>query len=666
MQDTKVRNYYVDDATNRDWLKVIPRIRAAMGTRRKDSIMQENVEQGGTGQGQGNLGDAGTDYCYCEECNAVFEHLRSKSYNEMLCSECGGVLRDLTQDEVESVNQQMGEKVGRRVRQDKVTLIERIKKEWSDLMAAVNDWLSWAKYEDGEKVIKYQVQPFHSSFDKADENAKWAFSAEDGNAILDEGGWVLYKQVHLVVDVSDDATPENKGAYTYPVAKLVDGKPAYFLKSAQTVYTGLRGGARGADLPKDVDEKVLATVKKIYDIFGRETKHMELKGLSIGNAFAFKALDGEFWWLQFTSNAFRDREGEIFTTKSLSDYVERHRNDAVKGQFWYRHMPGAKFADVRWQAMVGRFLVQAGPFDSTPVGQAFKLFFSEYTVGHHKIAPNGWGTSHGYYYDYSDRKDGVYDWLEIKESTVLPLDVAANTWSPMPLVIWRSKQMNKQEQKELETIGGKQLVDLVLAAGIQHTEKLENAGIGFKGMPDLASRLLTVSEQIEDEDIRAQLEEIVAEMSLYEVIDESVESEIEVGYEEAEMDEGEVKQVKGVEVKQVEGVDALTREEIADALKSVVTTLRDEIKAANDGVVASVADSIKPLVDEVKAMKQSDSKKIAKKIEQTPAASLRDMIASVKGLEDTAVTDDDALLGKGPQQANPKKGGLFFEQFMGT
>lgn len=125
----------------------------------------------------------------------------------------------------------------------------------------------------------YLVQSFHSDFGKADEGAGWSFSAEDGNALVDKGGWALFKKCHLVC--RESGTPENKGAYVYPVAKLVGGSPQYFLKAAQTVYAGLRGGARGADLPRDVEEKCLAVVKRIYKAYDRDTSDMRLElGLS--------------------------------------------------------------------------------------------------------------------------------------------------------------------------------------------------------------------------------------------------------------------------------------------------------------------------------------------------------------------------------------------------
>lgn len=786
-----------------------------------------------------------------------------------------------------------GSKEGRRVNQDKLSLIERIKKEFNDLRLQLEALFRWGNYEDKKeqhteqelleecmetKQAKYQVQGFHSDFGK-DETGAWSFSAEDGNAILDKGGWSLYKQIHLVTDTSEQATPERKAAYTYPVAKLVNGKPTYFLKAAQSVYQGLRGGTREADLPQATNEKVLGTVKKIYDAFGRETEEMALKkrpdesyedftsrvrrqfsaifdswtpndevvksrawadsiydnylyaekdgdlyrveftdegenitfqpenewqavkrvvtyepveatkagsfithegrvvfvggpgsgggtaggsvmpGLGSGNdkvvpgvgtaefevdvekltpeqqrhyergiytedeaakltgqyddyvravsneltddqvtvlkglaemgstykpqseeelrvienafqsgvlsfnvegyyvnelgndilqlsgsekkimtkAFAFKTLDGETWWFQWTSNAFVDREHEIFTTKALSDYVKRHQEEATKGEFWYRHIPGTKFGTVRWQAMVGRFLAQAGPFDNTPVGQAFKAFFEQYPRRHKEIAPFGWGTSHGFFYNAQDRKNGTFEWLEIKESTTLPVHLASNVWSPAPQLVRRSKAMNEQEKKDLLAIGGKELVDLVIAQGEQTTKELETLGIAHKQMSsETAERFLAVITMVEDEAVRTELQNI------YDELYGEMEYEEEAMPEEDTLAEEELKAAKSPPV--------VSREEIAAAIKAAIEPVQQQLTTNTE----QMSQALQLLTKEITKLKETDSKKFQEKVEQTPAASLVEMVTSLRGRKEADIPEGDPLLEQQPKQAEPR------------
>jgi hypothetical protein len=712
----------------------------------EDKMNQEQKARGeGKGQGNEPQGDGGVAVCVCPKCGREYEHDRGTPCNELECEDCEVALVGTQTDRAETaavmagVDAQVkatkatGKKVGRRVRTDKVSLITRIKKEFDDLAAAIQDLLGWARYEDGgkemdedakaealrllnakntrldalrtmleegemdddaleevaqmleadtlansvmsgvfglvaeseeteeedvtdeteedeeTKAAKYAVQPFHSGWAKADENAKWSFSAADGNALTDKGGWDLYKQAHLVADTSEGATPENKDAYTYPVAKLVDGKMTYFLKAAQAVYAGLRGGARAADLPKDVEKRVLAPVKKIYAAFGRDTEQLEVKG----HAFAFKSISGDTWWFQSTTNAFRDRENEIFSTKALEAFVNRHRDDTKKGEFWYRHIPGTKFGDVRWQAMVGRFLVQAGPFDDTEIGNAFKEFFESHPEGHPDIAPNGWGTSHGYKYRATDRWDGVYDWLEIKESTVLPLHVAANVWSPSPIMV-RRKAMNTQEKQELTAIGGNKLVDLVMQAQTA-SDRLEKE-VDFKSVAP-AVQLASLVEAVEDDAVKALLTKAA----------ELMEGDAE---DEAEKEEGEDEEpIKGGGVEGTESPEetkqaAITREEIAEAMKTVTDLLREEmtkaigeqVTEASKATESSIVEALKPLVADVKELRKEDDEKVAQKAEMTPAASLADLVKSVIGSKETEVKEGDDLAGKGPQATPPGTG----------
>ncbi len=547
------------------------------------------------------------------------------------------------------------------------SLVQQEKKE-TGILQQIGDTIKGlfsARLE--KKEVTYQVQPFHGNYYR-EESKPWSFTSADGNAILKKGGWPLYKQMHLVCDCTDGPTPERKSAYTYPVAKLVNGKPTYFLTSAQTVYAGLRGGARGAKLPPQVNEDALKTVKKIYEAFGRETEEMALKARRSRNSdggassvkkelscFAFKSTDGNDWWMQWTTNAFTDREGENFQTKALNDFVERHRDERVKGEFWYHHVPGTKFGDVVWQAMVGRFLVQAGPFDATPVGQAFKKFFTEYPNGHPEIAPNGWGTSHGYQYDSKDRQDGVYEWVEIQESTVLPADAASNPWSlPPRMIAKRSDVMNAQERKELETIGGKKLVELVLKEGEQRTKELEGRGVGYKSLETGMAKLMALMEGVEDPDIKAALSEIYADL-------ESPDEEVPT---EDALLEGEIEEEVTEEVTEEmlpEGIEegeaacskpaGATKAEVGDALKAVVQQLRGEIAASQKATTDTITQALKPLVETVTELKKRDSEKIAQKAAATPAASLRDMVQSVLDSPAAAVKENDPLRGRKPEEA---------------
>jgi len=388
----------------------------------------------------------------------------------------------------------------------------------------------------------------------------------------------------------------------------------------------------------------------LHPSLGKSLKTLDEHDLSDNRAFAFKTVDGDVWWFQWTSNSFVDRERETFTQKALEDYVARHRDEDVKGEFWYRHIPGTKFGTVKWQAMVGRFLAQAGPFDDTSIGKTFKSFFKEYPERHPTIAPEGWGTSHGYFYNHEDRKDNVYDWLEIKESTVLPSDAASNPWSPAPSIV-RSIEMNEKEKQDLLAIGGQKFVDLVMDKGITMTKDLEDKGIAHKNYADFAVRITAVADGVTDEALKGELMAIAQEMNEYGAM-EYDEAEEEAPVEE--MVEGEAFAMASSEGKQT---TAPTTEELGNAMGALVTMFRDEIKASKAETITEITAALKPLTDTVKELRLEDGEKIKREMEQTPAASLMQIVESAIGSKETEVKEDDPLLSQKPAETQPSAPG---------
>ena len=193
---------------------------------------------------------------------------------------------------------------------------------------------------------------------------------------------------------------------------------------------------------------------------------------------SFVGPDGDDWLMVWTMNAFEDLEEETFTTQAIDDYVERHEGEDTKGRFMFWHLPGTDFGDIKAQAVSGRFLVELGTFDPSERGKAFKQFFRGNPYGHKEYAPTGWGASHGYQYIEKDRKDGVYEWFDKEETSVLPAYAAANPHNPGMEVL----KMNDKQRAVLLAIGGEGLVKHIDETGMKLTEDLEKAGITFKAL----------------------------------------------------------------------------------------------------------------------------------------------------------------------------------------
>jgi hypothetical protein len=190
--------------------------------------------------------------------------------------------------------------------------------------------------------------------------------------------------------------------------------------------------------------------------------------------------DGKTWLLNWSMNAFMDKDQEIFGTKAIEDFVDRHAADDKKGEFWFWHIPGTKFADIKWQASVGRFLVEAGPFDDTEVGRLFEKVFTEHPKSHPAVAPGGWGSSPGYVYLGLDRMDKQYEWFEKYETSVLPNSVAANPHNPPPQVLPKEESMNNSQKAALVALVGEKWATEIEQLGETKTKELEMMQVAFK------------------------------------------------------------------------------------------------------------------------------------------------------------------------------------------
>jgi hypothetical protein len=137
--------------------------------------------------------------------------------------------------------------------------------------------------------------------------------------------------------------------------------------------------------------------KSIADFLSAaETEEIEDTKLFVSDVgIGQKLVNGEVWHFAYSTNAFEDREGETFSTKALETYVTANESNESKGFFNFWHINAedgnfnTDFARKEWQGVVGRFLVEAGPYLGDEKGKAAKEFFKEFAEGHPDIAPEG-------------------------------------------------------------------------------------------------------------------------------------------------------------------------------------------------------------------------------------------------------------------------------------
>lgn len=198
---------------------------------------------------------------------------------------------------------------------------------------------------------------------------------------------------------------------------------------------------------------------------------------------AFEAADGDKYLVLWTSNAFKDREKETFATKAWQDYVARRDKDGKRGRVWFWHVKGSDFADIVWQDVVGRMLVEVAKVDNTPRGNS--MFHAlTHAKEYKEIAPYGWGTSHGFAYRRSDKQDGVYHFVEKFESTVLPYHRASNLYGGiMSVKEVLDMKITKEKEQALVTLFGEDEAAKILAEPLEASKVLESL-VDFKEKGD--------------------------------------------------------------------------------------------------------------------------------------------------------------------------------------
>ncbi len=244
------------------------------------------------------------------------------------------------------------------------------------------------------------------------------------------------------------------------------------------------------DMPMDMDTEIeepapdhsgfIGLLVSARDALG---ELLALAGLKRNKAASLgctiKAANGELWHVAWATNAFEDREREIFAVKALERFIAENAANESKGTFDFWHIPGTDFAEKKLQVGIGRFLFEAGPYLDTDIGQAAKAFFEQYPSGHPDIAPEGWGSSPEYRYLPEDRSDGVYDWLWITRTSTLPKSAAANVWTQSGLQEVKM-QLTPEQLKAMETVFGPDRAKQIVSEGQTKTADLEAAGVATK------------------------------------------------------------------------------------------------------------------------------------------------------------------------------------------
>lgn len=207
-----------------------------------------------------------------------------------------------------------------------------------------------------------------------------------------------------------------------------------------------------------------------------------------GGIAVFKDLAGRWRWVTRSSNAFRDREREIVSEKSLQADTNRTDVEAFGPlRFWHvgkvlydtpldwrtaRAGAGLDLGTCDFRAIEGRMLIESGTFkEGAPV---------EAIAGY----PDGWEISIGFAkpFDEPDR-DGVYHNIRVFERSLVPKGKAANPFTSIEFMKDKEGHMASLKEKWdafVALFGSEEKARVYAAQTDEARKELESAGVAFK------------------------------------------------------------------------------------------------------------------------------------------------------------------------------------------
>lgn len=201
-------------------------------------------------------------------------------------------------------------------------------------------------------------------------------------------------------------------------------------------------------------------------------KELFVRPSSANDAFqVHKGSDGNWYWIASYTNAYEDKEGEIFTEKSHEEYIQRVDMGLVdKPELWLWHTKGTKHGQADQVFGVGRMVVAVGHFDDTPLAKAALKYYQKNAgkikLSHGALAPK-WAIQKGIIASYNTF-----------EISTLPDGAESNPYTSYEVV----KAMNPEPKKIawMEQLVGKELTAQVVQGQEEKSKALEEMQVRYK------------------------------------------------------------------------------------------------------------------------------------------------------------------------------------------
>jgi len=422
-------------------------------------------------------------------------------------------------------------------------------------------------------------------------------------------------------DPGDYLVVEDRNApSTWHLQVRKNGKVDHRLMGA--AWAALHGGYRGNKYQGPNKGAALSKLRKLY-----EQEDMPLP--SEKSFTVFKSDDGSYRWIARTTTAYRDRDGEIITTKALETDAARMTATNQYGplRYWHLGQPdpfdptapwgaGVDIGDCDYSTVLGRTSIESGTFKSVDIGKAFANAADEYEL------------SPGFFHPVDQpTQAGEYEEIRRFERSVVPIKYgrASNLFTGMTVKEQKMDQ-NEYERRmkafaaDMQSKGVPPEVAGAVVAGMEQADKSAQAqGVAYKADDPWQA-------------VTAALKAAMAPASMEEAADTEMDDALA-----EQADEGDMPEDDGEYIGDMSPVafKAMMGEVLAPVLK-----MQDMLKAMSD------------MHGELKGMMGGVATKDAGT--QAEITALKARLAQLEGDQPTVVTNADVQAAmKGAPQAPP-------------
>lgn len=203
---------------------------------------------------------------------------------------------------------------------------------------------------------------------------------------------------------------------------------------------------------------------------GMQNIGSQARGKEAASSFTvFKDATGRWRWVAFSSNGYRDRDGEIVSTKALEDDCLRADIDGDYGPLRWWHVQGLDIGDCDYNAMHGRVLIESGTFREDWIAEKIKAAAPKLEM------------SIGFMHPIEEPDiEKVFNKIRRFERSLTPKGKASNTFTRF--FVQEATKMVKEKLEALKNLLG--VNDDQAAAIIAQAEMTEkaaqDAGVAYK------------------------------------------------------------------------------------------------------------------------------------------------------------------------------------------